>query len=163
MRKITRNKRRTGSAIIQNGYYNGPRHWLLLNPPPLPGREAAFSFANSMVRALAHANGATGNLPEILTNPSLWSSLFVRSTRPLISRDLRRQPFLYYFLQAEGVGVSSQLLQLCTQRRERSNIAHGLSLVSCKILIIQKIFDTLNFKYKKMREFLCEEFLFNGL
>lgn len=24
MRKITRNKRRTGSTIIQNGYYNGP-------------------------------------------------------------------------------------------------------------------------------------------
>lgn len=113
MRKITRNKRRTGSAIIQNGYYNGPQHWLLLNPPPLPGREAAFSFANSMVRALARAHGTTGNLPEILTHPSR-SSLSAGSTQPLISRDLRRQPFLYYFLQAESVGVSSTRLQFCT-------------------------------------------------
>ena len=37
MRKITRNKRRTGSAIIQNGYYNGPTALSLIKPSTYRG------------------------------------------------------------------------------------------------------------------------------
>lgn len=115
MRKITRNKRRTGSAIIQNGYYNGPRHWLLLNPPPLPERGSL-----QLHEFNARARRATGNLSEILTHPPpppplllvLLSFCRIRHGH-WFRRLLRRQPFLYYFLQTEGVGISSPCLQLC--------------------------------------------------
>lgn len=156
MRKITRNKRRTGSAIIQNGYYNGPRHWLLLNPPPLPGREAAFSLANSMVRALAHANGATGNLPEILTHPSLVSSFCQIHTATDFTGSVTST--LSLLLSSSGrcrCKFTTFTALYCSKTRKIQHCAWTIFSFSCKILIIQKIFNILNFKYERMRESLC--------
>jgi len=145
MRKITRNKRRTGSAIIQNGYYNGPRHWLLLNPPPLPGREATFSFTNSMVRALHGGYGKSSwNI-----NPSLPVLSFCRIHT---ATDFARSTTL------------SLLLSLSRKYRCKFNIYNFMLLkdkkystlrmdhLQCKILIIQKYFDKISISGVKARK-----------
>lgn len=76
-----------------------------------------------MVRA--RAQGATGNLPEILTHPLGPSLSAGISARLLIPRALcDDNPFLHYFLQTEGVGTSfPQLAALCRLKGgERSNV-----------------------------------------
>lgn len=131
MRKITRNKRRTGSAIIQNGYYNGPRHWLLLNPPPLLARGSLQIHEFNGTRA--RARGYRKSSWNINPTPSPFSSpVILPFCRILTATDFRglcATTTLFLLLSSGKKYKFSTLAASCCLKAEWSTL--GTSRVTC--------------------------------